>query len=73
MTDNTAPLPRHNLCYKHGIDARNHVGQCSCGFACSGTYRAVRERGGLHAQEFRFEWNKWNDPNRGAIMPFNHY
>lgn len=67
------PLPQHATRYQEGTDARNHIMRCSCGFSCSGTYKAIGERAKLHREVFKFEWAAWNSPERKASMPFSNW
>ena len=59
----------HKIVFAKGSDARNYVATCECGWAYSGTYRAVRERAEVHKICFEFEDRKWNDPRRRTEMP----
>jgi hypothetical protein len=63
----------HTLRFKHGTDPRNFTVRCICGWAYSGTYRTVRERGMTHQFAFQGEARAWNDPRRTANMPPAHF
>lgn len=59
----------HALNYTKGSDPRNHVVRCSCGYAFSSTYLAVRMRGAVHVRRFAEEHRTWADPKRDEEMP----
>lgn len=61
----------HELTFNAGTNARNHVVRCTCGWAYSNTYLAVRERGGMHRVLFADEDRRWNDPKRYAEMAWS--
>ena len=66
----------HNLTYtQHTTDPhpRNHIVRCTCGWASSGTWKAVHERGPIHLIVFRHETRAWNDPDRTQAMPMAAY
>ena len=59
----------HITSHRKGSDPRNHVGRCTCGYAYSGTFKAVSERMAVHKSEFTDEHRAWNDPRRLTQMP----
>lgn len=59
----------HQTNFTLGTDARNHIVRCSCGWAFSGTYIAIRDRANIHRYAFKDEYRKWNDPQRRTEMP----
>ena len=52
----------HNVNYKLGTDANNHIAHCSCGWKYSGTYLEVRRVGAVHCEEANHL--AWHDPKR---------
>ena len=62
-------MTHHQVKYEDGEDARNHIVKCTCGWAYSGTWKTVRERGPVHMRVFRDEDKRWNDPRRVTHMP----
>lgn len=52
----------HKLRYHQGTDARNYVVRCNCGWAASGTWRGVHDRGRVHF--LQDNPLTWNDPAR---------
>jgi acetone carboxylase gamma subunit len=59
----------HETTFICGTDTRNYIVRCSCGYAFSGTCRAVEERASTHRTAFMFEERRWNDPRRTTYMP----
>ena len=65
----------HNLTYTQHVpeNPRNHIVRCQCGWASSGTFKAVHERGPIHLAVFKNETRAWSDPDRTQAMPMAAY